>query len=1082
MIKKLLFVLLLIPAFIFSFAACSEDDVTGGGTGDVKMTGEADPVLDYTPPFNDARTPIKGTGETQRTKSVLDLNEKSENGWEILGPGGGGFMFSPSICPHDNNSMMVSCDMGGSYMSQDGGESWAWGAFGGAAYQILYDPYIKGRVYLCSGNSLWRSENNGSEWTIVYSADGGITAVAVDPADPGHIYVALQNTAFSGVHHSTDDGASWHMLADTSGAAYANVQNITSYYVRFFIDHNLFPGKLFMFSASGMAKIDITSGAADAVDKPEADYFTWGYDKEGKPYFYITSMDSKIIYLSHDLEKWTELPDTPAAVRVMETCFSDPSVIYMSAGGRVYKSTDYGENWEWQLDFNSAGGSGLGMPPMDKRGWMVVWFGAYWEGAPTMISVAANDPGVAVFTTYGTAWKTFDGGGQWYPAYTVYDDGGYRSTGLDVTTGYKAVVNPFDPDEINLCYTDIGLFVSTNGGRSWRDGKKGIPKTSTNTCYDLIYDPKVPGKVWSIWAQKHDMPWRVDYMLEECTGHVGRSENGPLEWINSSSGLPAKSFTPYSLVLDPQSPPGKRTLYISAPGWGVYKSVDDGITWALVGEISKFSPENNRAIKLAINENGRLFLIVDLLGDEPYALYYSDDGGYTWENIPTPPGVSRTVEIQHDPVNPDGLYIGSIQGTGGLWYSADLGANWECLSDSAKNVSGFEIDQANPDRIVLALQGENYAVITEDMGKTWYMIDGYVSYMGIHAFWDIRDPNKAFITGPGNGFWHGPVGPGVIRHATTPRITTDLKDITVVQGSALVLTGAAVAGENASLSYRWYKTDNKSAFGGTAVFADAVFTVPTGTAGKYYFYLEAQNTDDGENINGRTISAAARAFEVNIVTQDEYDRIRIKNEGGSSVTDPNPAPISAFDPSGPHESVALKAGIYEFTDPHSYLWDEFGDVDTYGIYGTLDKLGASYTDENGLRVIRLLIGEYNGDNPTKLMLGDKNPGNNKIFGQYGSAVTYKFDYPVSYFNVGPIQTYLFAAPKAILHREPLDYMSGEKALDDYLVLDLDGSPSTFDIDPGEGYTYVTIIGPFGPKESWDDVVSIGQVDIKVVAE
>jgi hypothetical protein len=39
--------------------------------------------------------------------------------WQCLGPGGGGAIYTPVISPHDPNVAMVTCDMGGVYMTRD---------------------------------------------------------------------------------------------------------------------------------------------------------------------------------------------------------------------------------------------------------------------------------------------------------------------------------------------------------------------------------------------------------------------------------------------------------------------------------------------------------------------------------------------------------------------------------------------------------------------------------------------------------------------------------------------------------------------------------------------------------------------------------------------------------------------------------------------------------------------------------------------------------------------------------------------------------------------------------------------------
>src|ERR1017187_6985685 len=38
-------------------------------------------------------------------------------GWRILGPGGGGSLFHPTVSPHDSRTALVACDMTGSYLT-----------------------------------------------------------------------------------------------------------------------------------------------------------------------------------------------------------------------------------------------------------------------------------------------------------------------------------------------------------------------------------------------------------------------------------------------------------------------------------------------------------------------------------------------------------------------------------------------------------------------------------------------------------------------------------------------------------------------------------------------------------------------------------------------------------------------------------------------------------------------------------------------------------------------------------------------------------------------------------------------------
>ena len=61
-------------------------------------------------------------------------------GFRIIGPGGGGAMFNPTISPHDANTVLISCDMTGSYITHDGGRTWRMFNLRGVVNFFAFDP------------------------------------------------------------------------------------------------------------------------------------------------------------------------------------------------------------------------------------------------------------------------------------------------------------------------------------------------------------------------------------------------------------------------------------------------------------------------------------------------------------------------------------------------------------------------------------------------------------------------------------------------------------------------------------------------------------------------------------------------------------------------------------------------------------------------------------------------------------------------------------------------------------------------------------------------------------------------------
>ncbi len=150
--------------------------------------------------------------------------------WRILGPGGGGSLYHPTISPHDSRTALVACDMTGAYLTRDGGAHWRIINLGETVSGFFFDP-VNANVIYALGEGLFRTADGGDTWQRFYPRDaymstgddhasgslhaGGqpvpaITAFAIDPADSRILYLA-QGTAF---FTSFDSGAHWQPSAN----------------------------------------------------------------------------------------------------------------------------------------------------------------------------------------------------------------------------------------------------------------------------------------------------------------------------------------------------------------------------------------------------------------------------------------------------------------------------------------------------------------------------------------------------------------------------------------------------------------------------------------------------------------------------------------------------------------------------------------------------------------------------------------------------------------------------------------------------------------------------------------------------
>jgi hypothetical protein len=99
-----------------------------------------------------------------------------ESEFQVVGPGGGGAMFHPTIDPRDANEVLVACDMTGAYISHDGGHSWRMFNLRGTVRFFAFDP-LRPHVIYAATKALWRSTDDGETWNLVWPKPSTVNGV-----------------------------------------------------------------------------------------------------------------------------------------------------------------------------------------------------------------------------------------------------------------------------------------------------------------------------------------------------------------------------------------------------------------------------------------------------------------------------------------------------------------------------------------------------------------------------------------------------------------------------------------------------------------------------------------------------------------------------------------------------------------------------------------------------------------------------------------------------------------------------------------------------------------------------------------
>lgn len=736
--------------------------------------------------------------------------------WQRLGPGGGGAMYVPTVHPTDPETAVVTCDMTGTYLTHTGGQSWRQINFTGMVRAVSFDPFDPAVLYLGS-SGLYCSKDNGEKWDLMYPpraevaremtygdhashtfvtkdgvAVGFVEGVLAHPECRGVLWMGLSTSRLGNFYDqgalslvvSTDGGKTWSHPLEVAGKKIVSLCPLQGDGALLFTDEQILKAEN---TASGIAITILQHAQTEFLDAaygrhPETG--AWVYYHTERPDAGDADARRARVYRSVKLENgWEALgeglfadhaPGQGYVFSHVAVSLTDASRVYvslsepMTAAERVqgkesffglFCSEDFGGHFHWVLRIGDH------QPENRSKGWVERDYSTGWGGAPFGLGVSASDPDVCYATDWGTCYRTTDGGQTWKQLYsTDSGTGRHTSTGLDVTLVYHLHFDPHEYRHLAIACTDIGLFDSEDDGMTWRHRVRGVPDAWRNSCYCLAFDPAVKNRAWSVWTNCHDLPRPKMFLnggLARRRGGICRTDDGCDTWTVASAGLP-ECLAPTCILLDPESPVGSRTLYVTAMGDGVYRSRDDGATWQ---PCNSGIDGNLNAWKIFRDSEGALYVLVarGLVDGQEIdgALYRSQDGGESWQRMSLPEGVNAPNFLAIDPQNPRRLYLAcwprivdGTEGFGGLYRTVDGGETWALLTSSASHVYGVAIDPRNPLHVCWS-NFENQVWASWDGGDTAEALDGFDFKWAHQPIFHPEDPRRLYVATFGSSLWLG---------------------------------------------------------------------------------------------------------------------------------------------------------------------------------------------------------------------------------------------------------------------------------------------------------------------------------------
>jgi len=191
----------------------------------------------------------------------------------------------------------------------------------------------------------------------------------------------------------------------------------------------------------------------------------------------------------------------------------------------------------------------------------------------------------------GVLFESRDGGETWKlnEAFWAQPTRPDWSPGAGGMCMHSIATWPGDPKRIALAISAVGVWLSDDGGQSWRHGNKGLyprymPEEAREDTIDLCVH------------NMHRAATQPERLFMQFHGGVYRSDDAGESWVSIADGLPSDFGFP--MVLDPDDPESAYVIPLVADidrvtpegRVRVYETRDAGATWIARGD---GLPENN---------------------------------------------------------------------------------------------------------------------------------------------------------------------------------------------------------------------------------------------------------------------------------------------------------------------------------------------------------------------------------------------------------------------------------------------------------------------------------------------------------
>ena len=424
-----------------------------------------------------------------------------------------------------------------------------------------------------------------------------------------------------------------------------------------------------------------------------------------------------------------------------------PTVFYIGFdNGGVWRSSDYGNNWEPLFDHEATGSIGaIAVAPSAPH---VIYVGT---GAGIIRPDLATGMGM---------YRSNDTGHTW------------THLGLDSTQMIAYVdVDPTNPDRLFVAAlghpygsnAERGVYRSSDGGRTFA---KVLYKDEYTSANEVRIDPGNPSTVYAALWQQQQAFWEYATFGPDSTspgaGGIYKSTDGGTTWTQLTNGLPPVLEANIALARSNPQVIYAMVASVNPAGGsgpvGFYKSSDGGAHWTLRTRIpgSPATLGDTTAATADPRPLGRIGggdlppITVDpknenVIYSASVVMWRTEDGGTSWSAVRGSPGGDDYQRVWISPDDPNLILAVSDQGAVISSNRGESWSNWYTQSTAA--VYHVTADNAFPYRICSGQQDSGSLCVASrsDDGEItfhdWHPAN--IQEYGIGAP-DPRDPDVVF--------------------------------------------------------------------------------------------------------------------------------------------------------------------------------------------------------------------------------------------------------------------------------------------------------------------------------------------------